>query len=81
MISSRISTMSTMLGVSLTGLRGTQLTGSISYTLASRFHGRWKTFFLVSEALYCHELGLIMVDGRPTCGRYRFFDFSSDFRL
>jgi hypothetical protein len=34
MISSRISTMS-MLGPSLTGLRGTKIMGSISYTLVS----------------------------------------------
>jgi hypothetical protein len=27
------------------------------------------------EAIYCHGLGKIMVDGRTTRGRYHFFDF------
>jgi hypothetical protein len=40
-----------------------------------------KTFFLVSEALYCHGLGKIVVDGRPERGRCRFFDLNSDFGL
>jgi hypothetical protein len=38
-------------------------------------------FFLVSEALYCHILGQIMVDDRPARGRCQFFDFASDFGL
>jgi hypothetical protein len=40
-----------------------------------------KTFFLVSEALYCHGLGQIVVDGRSARGTCRFFDFTSDFGL
>jgi hypothetical protein len=41
----------------------------------------WKTFFLVSDALYCHGLGQIMVDGPPARGRCWFFDFAFDFGL
>jgi hypothetical protein len=36
---------------------------------------------LVSNALYWHGLGQIVVHGRPTRGRCRFFDFASDFGL
>jgi hypothetical protein len=43
-----------------------------------------KLFFWFWGPLYCHKLGQIMVDGRPVCGRCRFFDFASEcdlFRL
>jgi hypothetical protein len=45
------------------------------------FRGRLKNFFLIFDALYCHRLGQIMVDGRPARGRCWFFDFASDFGL
>jgi hypothetical protein len=37
-----------------------------------------KTFYLVLEALYCHGIGQIMVDGHPARGRCQFLDFASD---